>query len=224
VVLGREPRCGGDSRNRPSKSPRSLDRFVVSLLMHFSRKELCIMPAHPSEHTPNDYQKYIEAIRAGGFVCLFPQLIDPSWHSPARLLAGFPLNVCYTGLSEQSTNCQCPALVVASYWFDPATYREDKEVRAMSYRANPPSAYHVELIYWKKKQQWDGSKYRDDELLLTANASELHRFIIQLTVCGLSPGEPTQAMTCQHTASAGEFVFIPEWPSAMIPELSQISH
>jgi hypothetical protein len=66
------------------------------------------MSTPPSDDTATDYQKYIDAIRAGGFVCLLPQIIDPSWRNPAQLLAGFPFNVCYLGLSEQASNCQPP--------------------------------------------------------------------------------------------------------------------
>jgi len=163
------------------------------------------MAAHPNHHALPECQKLIDAIRAGGFVCLLPQVIEPSWGGPAPLLAGFPLNVSFTGL--QSHIRQRPRLVVASYWFDPTTYREDGDVRAMSYRPNPPTAYRVELIYWKKKGQWEGRKYRANQPLLTANGSELQRFIVQLTQCGISPDEPTRAMTRESTASAGVFVF-----------------
>jgi hypothetical protein len=171
------------------------------------------MSTPPSDNTATDSQKYIDAIRAGGFVCLLPQVIDPSWHNPAHLLAGFPLNVSYLGLTEQAGNCQHPLLVVASYWFDPATYRADEETRAMSYSTNPPCGYHVELVYSKKKEQWEGRKYQADKVLLTANGSELRRFIMQLTLSGISTGEPTQAMAYQDTASAGVFVFMPEQPA-----------
>jgi hypothetical protein len=168
------------------------------------------MPAHPSDHAAADCQKYVDAIRAGGFVCLLPQVIDPSWCSPAPLLAGFPLNVHFMGLSEQAGERQLQRLVMASYWFDPATYREDEDVRAMSYFANVAREYHVEVIYWKRKQQWEGRKYRADQLLLTAEGYELQRLILQLTLCGISLGEPARAIQRQETASAGAFVFMPE--------------
>ena len=96
------------------------------------------MPTHPSDPPTIDYQKCIDAIRAGGFVCLLPQLIDPSWRHPAPLLAGFPLSVCYAGLSKQFPDHPTPPLMTSSYWFDPATYREDDETRAISYFTNPP--------------------------------------------------------------------------------------
>ena len=168
------------------------------------------MPTHPSDPPTIDYQKCIDAIRAGGFVCLLPQLIDPSWRNPAPLLAGFPLSVCYAGLSKQVPDHPTPPLMTSSYWFDPATYREDDESRAMSYFTNPRCEYHVDLIYWKKKQQWEGSKHRAGKVTLTAQGSELRRFIIQLTLCGIEPDEQTQAMmTCNDTASVGVFVFSP---------------
>jgi hypothetical protein len=74
--------------------------------------------------------------------------------------------------SSQSQNCQHALLVVASYWFVPATYRGDKDARAMSYFANAPRDYHVEVIYWKGKQQWEECKCRDDRVLLTANYTD----------------------------------------------------
>ena len=167
------------------------------------------MLPHRNGHTVADCQKYVDAIRAGGFVCLLPRAIDPSWGDPAPLLAGFPLNVCYLGLVPQLQNCQNQTLVVAPYWFDPATYREDGEARVMIYFADARREYNVELIYWKRKQHWEGRKYRAGQLLLTANGSELRHFIVQLTRCGISPSEPAWAITRQETASVGAFVFMP---------------
>ena len=166
------------------------------------------MSPHSSDPAAIDYQKCIDAIRNGGFVCLLPQPIDPSWRDPAPLLAGFPISVGYTGLSNQVANRPNPPLMTSSYWFDPATYREDNETRAMSYFTNPRCQYHVELVYSKKKRRWEGSKRRAGTLRLTAEGSDLRKFIIQLTLCGIESDEPTQVMrTYADTASVGMFLF-----------------
>jgi hypothetical protein len=132
-------------------------------------------------------------IRAGGFVCLLPQVIDPSWRAPSPLLAGFPISVCYLGLSTEVPGEPTPPLMISSYWFDPATQREDEETRAMSYFTNVLCECRDELICWKKKQMWGGSKRRAGTVLLTAQGSDLRRFIIQLTLRGIESDEPTQA-------------------------------
>jgi len=119
---------------------------------------------------------------------------------------GFHFNVCFTGPAAGLRNQQHTQLVMAAYWCDPATYREGDQVRACPLSRTPNG---VELIYWKDMQQWEGRKYRAEELLLTANGFELKRFIVQLTQCGISPSEPIQAMTRQDTANARAFVFMP---------------
>src|ERR1035437_3135873 len=64
----------------------------------------------------------IQALCAGGFVCLLPHVINPAWGGHAIRLAGFPITICFTGLSPKSgQDCQFP-VVASCYKFDPSTH------------------------------------------------------------------------------------------------------
>jgi len=154
--------------------------------------------------------KCIQALRAGGFVCLLPHVIDPAWGSHALRLAGFPVRVCFTGLSPDSER-GCQLAVTSCYTFDPSTYFENADVRTMTYFAHARSEYRVELVYHKRECRWEGQKLCEGRVLFTASGPELRQFIIQLTMIGFEADEPVRNFqTLEDTVSAGIYVFTPD--------------
>lgn len=157
------------------------------------------------------HQKCLQALHAGGFVCLLPHVIDPAWRDPAPRLAGFPITICFTALSPESGRLPSAGVLVSCYHFDPSTYYEDALLRAMSYYPNPRSGYRVVLVYHKPELQWEGGKLEGDRLLLEASGVELDRFVIQLTMRGIEPDEPAQEIgSADDTAQAGVYLFTPK--------------
>ena len=153
----------------------------------------------------------IQALRAGGFACLLPNVINPAWGGHAIRLAGFPISICFTGLSPKSERgCQLP-VVTSRYAFDPSTYFENADVRTMTYFTDPRTDYRVELVYRKRESLWEGRKIHGKNILHTASGPELRQFIIQLTMLGLEVDEPIRELrTLEDTGSAGIYVFNPE--------------
>jgi hypothetical protein len=152
----------------------------------------------------------IQALRAGGFVCLLPNVINPAWGGHAIRLAGFPITICFTGLSPKSER-GCQLAVTSCYKFDPSTYLENADVRTMTYVSDPRSEYRVELVYGKRESLWKGRKLCGEKILHTASGTEMRQFIIQLTMLGLEVDEPIRELrTLEDTGSAGIYVFNPE--------------
>jgi hypothetical protein len=162
------------------------------------------------EDAVNAHRKYVEVLRAGGFVCFLPNVIDPTWREPAPRLAGFPTSICFTGLPPDLGRQPVAAALTSCYWFDPLTYQEDEQIRAMTYYTEPRNEYRVELLHHKRESQWEGRKCRGGEVLRTADGPELRQFIIQLSLLGIERDELVQPLlTCKDTASASIYVFTP---------------
>lgn len=154
------------------------------------------------------YQKQLRALRSGGFVSFIPNLIQPQWNPIAVQLAGFPINVAFSGLRSGRAGDATPLIVTSVYWFDPSTYIEDTDSRSMKYFAHDPSPFRVELKYSKVDERWEGRKFENDEELIRAYGPELRRFIIQLTLCGLHPCETgKEFVSCEGIGSAGVYVW-----------------
>jgi hypothetical protein len=107
-------------------------------------------------------QKCLRSLRAGGFVCLLPHVIDPAWRGPAPRLAGFPITICFTALSPESGRLPSADVLVCCYQFDPATYYESEMVRAMSYYPKPEM--DIELCLSTTSRNFDG---KDENLTVT---------------------------------------------------------
>ncbi|WP_348263247.1 hypothetical protein P8935_01515 [Telmatobacter sp. DSM 110680] len=157
----------------------------------------------------------LEALRRGGIVCLLPEVIQPHWRGPAALLAGFPIVIHFIGLPSVANPGAAQFLIASCYWFDLATYREDDERRTMLYTSRPQDDIYLELTYWKRKQAWEGFKYRGNEWILSAKGTDLNSFIVQLTCCGIAEGELVQPiLNLADTASSGVYIFEPSVGSA----------
>jgi len=160
---------------------------------------------------PTTSERIVTALRWGGYASFMPCVIESCWDRLVPPLAGFPISVCFTGLSR-GEDCG-ETYVVSTYWFDPRSYHEDDELRAMTYRSEPASNYKVVIGYIKKDRRWEGRKLRDGEVIITASGSDLIHFIVQLTLPGVHVGEPvTPLLTQRETASSGVWIFKPDNP------------
>ena len=158
----------------------------------------------------NVHQKCLQALQAGGFVCLLPHVIDPAWGGHALRLAGFPITVCFTSLSPDPEPRR-QVVITSCYDFDPSAYLEDADVRTMSYVTDPRSNCWVELVYQKRECTWEGRKLRDGMVLVTAAGPDLRQLIIQLTMRGVEADEPAEVLrTLKNTGIERIYVFTEE--------------
>ncbi|HET6180269.1 MAG TPA: hypothetical protein VFE61_25330, partial [Candidatus Sulfotelmatobacter sp.] len=51
------------------------------------------------------------------FIANIPQQIEADWNENYAHLAGFPLNIMFTGVRQQADGSK--RMVAACYWFDP---------------------------------------------------------------------------------------------------------
>jgi len=118
-----------------------------------------------------------------------PVQIEADWDPRYDFLAGFPLNLLYSGVRISDADAQ-PYVAAACYWFDPRTYREDDEIREMRYRPRERSPYHVRIVVRKRTGAWETFKYRDDVLVFQSSGPEFRGVMIATTAVGLRSDEP----------------------------------
>ena len=58
----------------------------------------------------HDVNRAVAALRAGGFACLFSELIEPSLGSSTERLAGFPVRIHFTALPTESRGDRGPRI------------------------------------------------------------------------------------------------------------------
>lgn len=178
-------------------------------LVEESNQDIVEDPAQQT-HSTNSAHEMLVALRSGGFVSLLPEVIEPTWRPPALLLAGFPMGIHFTGLPRVSNPDDAQFFIASCYWFAPETYREDDDRRIMLYTSKPQSDFFLKVTYWKRKQQWEGLKNREEKCILSATGHDLKRFIIQLTCRGIAEGELVQPiLNLDDTRSSGAYIFVP---------------
>lgn len=118
-----------------------------------------------------------------------PFQIEADWDPRYAHLAGFPLNVLYSGVRRSDADGQ-PHVAAACYWFDPETYHEDEQTREMRYRPRERSPYHVRVIVRKDTGAWETFKYRGEVLLFQSSGAEFRGVMIAATAAGLRSDEP----------------------------------
>jgi hypothetical protein len=141
-------------------------------------------------------------LRAGGFICFLPGLIDGSWDDLASRLAGLPMTICFNGLPADIDRQPLPFMLTTTYWIVPATYRASENIRAVSFRTQPANEYRLEVAHDLKTELWRGRKYRADELLLEATGREIWEFTIHFTMSGRAEDEPAQAFLTMEDVGA----------------------
>ncbi len=124
------------------------------------------------------------------FIANIPHQIEADWNPRYAHLAGFPLNLMFTGIRKQRAGP--PHIIAACYWFDPGTYLEDEEVRQMTYFSRTDYGYHVEVVINKKSGMIKTSKYKAKRLISQGNGKSFDQAMIHATLCGVEPDEGTE--------------------------------
>jgi hypothetical protein len=150
----------------------------------------------------------VSALRMGGYASFIPCVITQVWNDTLPL-AGFPISICFTGLSLDDHR-EAGSYVVSCYWFDPRSFNENEEWQSMTYRSRCPSEYEVVIAFSKKNQNWEGHKVRGGKTVVKASGTDMTRFVVGLTMDGLGDGEHVEPMlTRTDTASTGIWVYDP---------------
>jgi hypothetical protein len=128
------------------------------------------------------------------FISYVPYKLDPKRfqelsHLPLKdfpKYSCFPLNILF---GNDYTRDQKHVFGSAFYKPDFGTYQEDEETKSMNYYNVHNRKWRVVIIYYKKRNAYEGSKYNLDTLVLNAAGKEWERFFVQLTMMGPSKGE-----------------------------------
>jgi hypothetical protein len=123
------------------------------------------------------------------FIANIPVQIQAEWDPDYAHLAGFPLNIVYTGLRNSEGQDQ-PRPAAACYWLDPGTYREDEQRREMLYVPREASPYSVRVTVRKDTGTWETRKYRGQELVCAASGPNFKTAMLHTTLAGLESDEP----------------------------------
>jgi hypothetical protein len=117
-----------------------------------------------------------------GFIANLPQAIEADGNDEYPHLAGFPLNIMFTGIRQQPDGSN--RMVAACYWFDPGTYREDKAKKQMTYVSRKDSHYHMKVIL-KRTGVIETRKYRGKRLICQATGNTFENALIHATMSGM---------------------------------------
>jgi hypothetical protein len=123
------------------------------------------------------------------FIANIPVQIEAHWDPRYAHLAGFPLNLLYTGV-RASEGDMAPRPTASCYWFDPGTYREDAQVREMLYFPREASPYYVRVTVRQDTGEWATYKYRGDMLICSASGPDFRTAMLQTTMIGREADEP----------------------------------
>jgi hypothetical protein len=107
---------------------------------------------------------------------------QPGWDEKyAPMLAGFPLDLIFSGTLKQENGDEPLQIVSSVYHFDFATFAEDPEKRQMTYRSSANSEYRVEVVVYRYKQMIEVSKFRAETQLWRATGETLDAAIAEAT-------------------------------------------
>jgi hypothetical protein len=121
------------------------------------------------------------------FIANIPHQIEADWNPRYAHLAGFPLNIMFTGIRKQQGGTS--HVVAACYWFDPGTYQENEEKRQMTYVSRTDYGYHVEVVINKKSGVIESRKYKGQRLISQSRGDSFDLAMINATLCGAEPDE-----------------------------------
>lgn len=127
-----------------------------------------------------------------------PHRIEADWDKDAARLAGFPLNILYSGIRRTKAENQA---VSCCYWFNPRTFMEDAKKKEMAYFPKVESPYWLNVRYDKKASLWQTFKYKGKKLLCMAEGPEFDGVMIQTTLRGPEADEPVDSI-CGGTNTA----------------------
>ena len=121
------------------------------------------------------------------FIANIPQQIEADWNPQYAHLAGFPLNIMFTGIRKQRAGT--PRTIAACYWFDPGTYQEDEATKRMTYVSRTDCGYHVEVTINKQTGFIATRKYKGRKLISQSHGDSFKQAMIHATLCGVEPDE-----------------------------------
>ena len=121
------------------------------------------------------------------FIANIPHQIEADWNPRYAHLAGFPLNIMFTGIRHQPDGST--RFVAACYWFDPGTYQEDKATKQMTYLSRRDYGYHVEVTINKQSGAIESRKYKGQKLISQSHGDSFKQAMIHATLCGVEPDE-----------------------------------
>jgi len=121
------------------------------------------------------------------FIANIPQQIEADWNPRYAHLAGFPLNIMFTGIRHQPDGSK--RFLAACYWFDPGTYQEDEATKQMTYVSRTDYGYLVKVIINKKSGAIESYKYKGQTLISQSSGDNFDRAMIHATLCGVEPDE-----------------------------------
>lgn len=121
------------------------------------------------------------------FIANIPHQIEADWNPRYAHLAGFPLNIMFTGIRKQQGGTS--HIVAACYWFDPGTYQEDEVTKHMTYVSRTDSGYHVTVTINKQSGAIESRKYKGQKLIFQSRGDSFDQAMIHATLCGLEPDE-----------------------------------
>jgi hypothetical protein len=130
----------------------------------------------------------VRSIRVPLMMGCIPFPIEAEWDPRGAHLAGFPLNIVYSSVRPDGAGVQ--ERLVACYWFDEGTYREDDTVREMAYAPQEETPYSVLVRFHKASGQWETVKYCAGDLVCYASGANYEGAMIQTTLVGVAPDEP----------------------------------
>jgi hypothetical protein len=106
----------------------------------------------------------------------------PGWDEKyAPLLAGFPLDLIFSGTLKQENGDEPLQIVSSVYHFDFATFVQDPEKRQLTYRSRTNSEYRVEVLIYRYKPVIEVSKFRGENQLWHATGATLDAAIAEAT-------------------------------------------
>ncbi len=107
---------------------------------------------------------------------------QPGWDEKyAPLLAGFPLDLIFSGTLKQENGDEPLQIVSSVYHFDFATFVQDPEKRQMTYRSRANSEFRVEVVIYRYKPAIEVSKFRGETQLWHATGATLDAAIAEAT-------------------------------------------
>jgi hypothetical protein len=121
------------------------------------------------------------------FIANIPQQIEADWNPRYAHLAGFPLNIMFTGIRKQPGGT--PHIIAACYWFDPGTYQEDEAIRRMTYVSRTDCSYHVEVIINKQAGFIESRKYKGKKLISQSHDDSFDQAMVHARLRGVEPDE-----------------------------------
>lgn len=124
------------------------------------------------------------------FIANIPHQIEADWNPRYAHLAGFPLNIMFTGIRKQRGGRS--RMIAACYWFDPGTYQEDEATKRMTYLSRTDYGYHVEVTINKQSGAIESRKYKGQKLISQSHGDSFDRAMIHATLCGVEPDEGTE--------------------------------